>query len=476
MKMSMIKVADCKQSATNVKGRNEGKSFDDLVASIKEKGILMPILVRLAGEVEMTKKGIKSDHYEVVAGNRRLAAAKKLGLDEIPAKIVVMTNIEAREAQIVENLQRQDIHPLDEGEQYRQLIEKSTPRYEVKDVALKVGKSETYVKQRLAMTNLSVKAAKALREGEINISHALVISRLDSDKQQDDATNEAKDSSVEDLKEWIEKRVYNDLAGKPWVKNAKLAEMVGDMSAKPENLFGDKALGADPAVVARQMAAFIEIKLREAQSKGEKLVRISTSWGTPDLKGVLGKDEYRIVTAKDKDVKEVIKGIVVEGDDRGRIFKITTEKEQIKGSSVYKPTAAEKAKRKKENEAKKKKEENNIAKFQEAIGKIKFPLSEKQLDILLDFTLVRCGYSFQQPVAKLIGAELVQKKETVPSYDSEKKGKVRISTDHEATIRKYAKDNGAVGKLRAVFALLMPHPSTNEYDDGKSFNDAVKKF
>jgi len=452
-----------------VKGRVEGKEFDELVASIKEKGVLVPVLARaMEGKDKIVK-------YEVIAGNRRLAAAKEAGLDEIPAQVVEMDEVEAREAQIVENLQRQDIHPLDEGELYRQLIEKSKPRYEAKDIALKVGKSETYIRQRLGLTNLSEKAKKAFREEKINISQAIVLCRLEDEKQQNDILKEAVDygRDADDLKEMIERRVYNDLASKPWAKNAKLAEMVGDSSQKPENLFGDKTLGTDPVAYAKQMAAFIEIKIREAQSKGEKLLRIATNYGTPDMKGVLGRDQYRVVTSKDKDVKEVVKGIVVEGEGKGRILKITTEKEEVKSGSVYKPTDKEKAARKKEIEAKKKKEEKNIADFQEAIAKIKFPLSEKHLDALLDFVFNRCGFAYQQPAAKLIGAEVVKKEEK--NYGDEK-AKPRLVSDYEASLRKYAKDNGNVGKLRAIFALLIPHPSNSDYDDGKAFKEAAKKL
>lgn len=459
MKLQNIMIADCKQSATNAQGRCEGKEFDELVASIKEKGVLVPVLARA-----MTGKD-KIGKWEVVAGNRRLAAAKVAGLESIPAQIVEMNDVEAREAQIVENLQRQDIHPLDEGEAYRQLKEKSRPHYETKDIALKVGKSETYVRQRLALTNLIEKAKQSFRAGKLLISQAIIICRLENDKQQADALKQAVDYGwdAERLKEWIEERVYLDLAGKPWAKDAKLAEMVGDMSAKPENLFGDKALGNDPVAISKQMAAYIEIKLREAQSKGEKLVRISSAYGTPDLKGVLGRDEYRVVTSKDKDVKK-IKGIVVEGDKRGQILTITTDKEVVRGQEVYKQTAAEKAKRKKEHEAEKKKQENKIKMFKEAIEKIKWPLSKKQLDALFNFALNSRGVSVQQPVVKFLGIEIVRKEET---RGWETKKKVMVA-DYEASLRKYADENGDVGKLRIVFALLISHPG-NEWDDGKGF-------
>src|SRR5262245_34603566 len=116
MKVQNIKVADAKPSATNPRGVKfeNDPSFKDLVASVKEKGILVPVIVRPVG------KG-----YEVIAGARRLAAAKEAGLDTIPADVREMDDDEAREVQIIENLQRTDIHPLDEGEAFRQLMEKS---------------------------------------------------------------------------------------------------------------------------------------------------------------------------------------------------------------------------------------------------------------------------------------------------------------------------------------------------------------
>ena len=466
MKMIMIKVSEAKQSATNVKGRNYGKSFDDLVASVKEKGILQPILVRpLNGKDKIGK-------YEVIAGNRRLAAAKAAGIEEIPAQLVEMNDVEAREAQIVENLQRQDIHPLDEGKQYRDLIEKSSPRYGTNDVAIKVGKTENYVRQRLALTNLCAKAEAKVRDGKMSLGNAILLSRLDGVQQEKVMKATYDNIETDRLHDKIEEIVYRDLSGKPWAKDAKLAEMVGDMSAKPENLFGDKELGNDPVIVAKQMAAFIEIKLREAQSKGEKMVRISTAWGTPGIKGVLAKDNYRVVSKSDKDVKNVVKGIVVEGDDRGRIFTITTDKESIKGSTVYKPTAAEKAKRKKEIEKEKEREAKKISDFQEAINKVKFPISEKQLNALLDFALYSRGVSIQQPVTKLLGAEIVKVEEK--DYDDKKV----MRTSYRESLLKYADENGNDGKIRVIFALMIPHPSSGEHDDSnsKDFKEAAKKL
>src|ERR1039457_5106951 len=115
MNLQNLKVAECHESATNPRGKDfEGKQFDELVASIKEKGVLVPVLAR------KTSSSARSAVCEVIAGNRRLRAAVKAGLKEIPAQVVEMMDDEAREAQIVENLQREDVHPLEEGEAYRQ--------------------------------------------------------------------------------------------------------------------------------------------------------------------------------------------------------------------------------------------------------------------------------------------------------------------------------------------------------------------
>src|ERR1039458_832611 len=114
-----------------------------------------------------------------------------------------MTDDEAAEAQIVENLQRADVHPLEEGEAYRKLIEDGNRT--VKDVAVKVGKPEQYVRQRLFLTNLSDKARKLYRSGDMADSVAVLVARLTPGNQE----STLKDAGpyrlqhAEDMKEYI---------------------------------------------------------------------------------------------------------------------------------------------------------------------------------------------------------------------------------------------------------------------------------
>src|SRR6266705_5707741 len=103
-------------------------------ASFKTQGILAPLLVR---ELEESK-------YEVVAGARRLRAAKLAELEKLPVRVVKLTDAEAIEAQCIENLQREDIHPLEEALGFKSLLELGEP-YNITHIAARSGKSEAYI-------------------------------------------------------------------------------------------------------------------------------------------------------------------------------------------------------------------------------------------------------------------------------------------------------------------------------------------
>src|ERR1019366_5398801 len=231
MQLQILKVSECYESETNPRGdKFEGKQFDELVASVKEKGVLVPILAR-----PRARAGRK---YEVIAGSRRFRAAFKAGLSEIPAQIVEMTDDEAREAQIVENLQRQDVHPLEEGEAYRQLIEDGGNK--IADIAVKVGKSESYFRQRLFLTNLSDKGKKLYRQGEIADAAVLLIARL-SAKNQDaligDILYDLRPGNYDaaDLKAYIQRTFSDALSNQPWLRDAEIAKIVGPCKECPPN-------------------------------------------------------------------------------------------------------------------------------------------------------------------------------------------------------------------------------------------------
>jgi ParB-like chromosome segregation protein Spo0J len=113
-------------------------------------------------------------------------------------------------------------HPLDEGEAYRRLIEES--KYDYASVAAKVGKSESYVKQRLFLTNLEARPASAYRSGKILDGHAALIAKLSAGDQllALKATTERYSLlTVKELKEWIESHIYSPLDEQPWLKDSE---------------------------------------------------------------------------------------------------------------------------------------------------------------------------------------------------------------------------------------------------------------
>lgn len=109
--LQMIPLSSIERLPGNPRQSGDPKKFAELVSSIKQSGVLQPILVR---EIKPENSGKAT--FQLIAGERRVRASEKLGLKEIPAQIKTMTDAEALSARLVENLQREDIHPLDEAE------------------------------------------------------------------------------------------------------------------------------------------------------------------------------------------------------------------------------------------------------------------------------------------------------------------------------------------------------------------------
>ncbi len=137
----------------------------DLAASIKEKGVLQPILLR-----NVSGKG---HSYEIVAGERRFRAAKMAGLNEIPALVKTLDDNNAMEIALIENVQRENLNPIEEARAYKNLMECCD--YELPDVARLIGKSESYIRNMLRLTSLPESVQGLVEQGELSASHARTI-------------------------------------------------------------------------------------------------------------------------------------------------------------------------------------------------------------------------------------------------------------------------------------------------------------
>jgi ParB family chromosome partitioning protein len=143
----------------------------ELKASIKEKGILVPILVRL-----------KDGQYQVVAGERRLKAARSLSVQEIPAIVREVSDQEALVLALIENIQREELNPIEEAEAYKKLIEEF--RYTQDMVAESVGKDRSTITNLLRLLKLPAEIQQSVYDGGLSVGHARALLGVESPGEQ----------------------------------------------------------------------------------------------------------------------------------------------------------------------------------------------------------------------------------------------------------------------------------------------------
>ena len=151
--------------------RFDDDTLADLADSIREHGIIQPLTVRR----------LSSGYYQIIAGERRWRAARMAGLSEVPAVVIEADDRKAMELALIENLQREDLSPLEEAEGYRALIE--TYKMTQEDAAARVGKSRSAVANALRLLSLCDDARKALDDGKITAGHARALLSLGASAQ-----------------------------------------------------------------------------------------------------------------------------------------------------------------------------------------------------------------------------------------------------------------------------------------------------
>ncbi len=155
-------------SPTNPRKTFDEDAMQELAASIRENGVLQPLLVRPRAERS----------FEIVFGERRYRGAAMAEKETVPVCIREMTDAQVLEAQLVENLQRQDVHPLHEAQGFAALLRLEEPKYSIELIAAKCGKSAGYVASRLRLTELAPAAVEAFTKDEIGLGHALALGEV----------------------------------------------------------------------------------------------------------------------------------------------------------------------------------------------------------------------------------------------------------------------------------------------------------
>ena len=150
--------------------RFEKDSLEELSNSIRERGIIQPLIVR--------KSDDKENKYELIAGERRLQASQNAGLHEVPVVILKADNLKSLEFAIVENVQRKDLNPIEEAQGYQRLINEF--HYDQEKVAKFIGKSRAHISNCLRLLGLPKKIIKYLEDEKISQGHAKILVGLEN--------------------------------------------------------------------------------------------------------------------------------------------------------------------------------------------------------------------------------------------------------------------------------------------------------
>ncbi len=207
------------------------KNFDDetisaLADSIKEHGILQPILVRPYGS-----------GYQIVAGERRWRAARMLGMSEVPVQIKELSDLEAMQLALIENLQRENLNPVEEAKGYSELVESYGMTQE--EVAKTVGRSRSSVANAMRLLALPEEIQEMLENGDISTGHGKALLAFDDEEKMLDAARKAADGKLNVRS--LEKMASEDDTKKPSKKdNSHIDSYFKEMEIGLHNALGRK--------------------------------------------------------------------------------------------------------------------------------------------------------------------------------------------------------------------------------------------
>ena len=188
----LIKLEQIRSSPFQPRIDFEPQSMEELTQSIKEKGVIQPLLVRRSGEF-----------YELIAGERRLRAAKLLNLKEIPVIVKDVEDRDSLEIALIENIQRQSLNPIEEAHAYQFLIDKFAVTHE--KISAVLGKARVSITNTLRLLNLPPEIQEEIKKGRISFAHGRALLEIEDRNQQRRLAGEviSKELSVRELENLI---------------------------------------------------------------------------------------------------------------------------------------------------------------------------------------------------------------------------------------------------------------------------------
>jgi ParB/RepB/Spo0J family partition protein len=341
-KLEHVKLSDITVSDTNVMFRDESEmteaALKELIDSVREKGVIQPVLIR-----ELKGKMI------LVCGERRYRAAKAVQVlfktrDSIPANIREMTDDEAFELQVTENLQRKDVHPLKEAKAYKYLVDKDPKIYTVQELAVRFGKTDHYIITRLKLNELTELVRKDFQEGKMSLAAALAIARLSEADQLEIRKNCQNYGSgyrdVKSIEQYIESSIMCNLSEAPFKKDdATLNPSMGPCTTcqfrtGANQLFSDikqKDRCMNKTCFKGKRETHLIRIIKDTHENKPDVVMLA-GWRAPDPEVAKILKDLGVKALKQWEDYEVeksgkTKGLFVGGDDAGKIVNVKLKKQ-----------------------------------------------------------------------------------------------------------------------------------------------------
>ena len=221
MELKELKIEDIRISGMNPRKTIDEAGIKELAENIRRQGLIQPVTVRPVYQDEVVDGEVISipTCYELVCGERRLRAVKSLGRTKIAGYVREMTDDEAFDAMITENLQRQDVDPMEEAFAFQQLNERGQS---VEDIAARFGKSVRFVQDRIKLNGLIDDLKKAVKEERLPISGAMLLARLDQESQKEAYNDLLRDdewsASRKEIVKWIDD-LFLKIDRAPWAND-----------------------------------------------------------------------------------------------------------------------------------------------------------------------------------------------------------------------------------------------------------------
>lgn len=450
----IVALTELQSSPSNTRQHYDSDAIKSLSESIKQHGILQPILVR-----EIKPTDAKAPKYQVIAGERRFRAAKRAGLTNIPAHIKTMSEAEALSAQIVENLQREDVHPLDEADGLRRLKEEM--KLEISEIAKRLSKDARHIARRLALTNLIEEARKDFRAGLITLAHALEICRLAPDIQPEAlivcyerksiwnqkeqtytylADKEKPIRPVRYLQEWLEQNIHLNLHKAPFKMDDVRLRADGltcvecpHRTGHDQRLFADIKNGdtcLNPPCFQAKIQAFVQIRKTELDAKSDKPAAYISSYydSRSNEKNALSKGAYQILEKKSDRCENAERAIVADGTEIGQVRWICGEqncKDHLGRKSDYRSESGYSASNANQSEDRRKRKQElfdikvdecvRLRVMKEALKTYTWPLERTHLNEIAKEFFRRIPSDDQRTICEVFGWE--EKESTRFRYD-----------------------------------------------------------